>query len=456
MNRSLSVLAILLVVPNVATAQLSLAEALAEADVGAYANRMAVGEARAMAAGPVAALQGIIPSVRFEAGYMRTTDPIGVFGATLRQRSVTQAAFDPARLNYPDAIGDYTGGAIAEIPLVNVDAWLGRSAARAASGAADAQRDWTRLATRRDVVRAYYGAMLAEDRTATYLAALRAARAHLEQVQAMRRQGLVTKADELQASVRLGDVRAEISAAAADAENARRQLAMLLGRGSEPVQLAAALPSSATVREVIAADTLAVPGESVRPDVAAAELGAEAATTALRRSRSSLLPRINAIARYDWHSGSTLYGGEPSWSLGVMASWSPFSGGAQLASRREAAGRADAARAGAEAVRSQAGYDIESGRTALRTALTRMTIADWGAEQADEALRLVRRRYEGGLATITELLAADAAATGARLRTSAARFAAIEASAALRLATGRDPGSLVVLEQPSSSIGAPR
>jgi outer membrane protein len=237
-KRSLSVLAILLVVPVVATAQLSLAEALAEADAGAYANRMAAGEARAMAAGPVAALQGIIPSVRFEAGYMRTTDPIGVFGATLRQRSVTQAAFDPARLNYPDAIGDYTGGAIAEIPLLNIDAFLGRKAARSASEAAGAQRDWTRMATRRDVVRAYFGVVLANERSRTYQSAFLAARANLEQVQAMRAQGLVTKADELQASVRLGEVQADWSSAAADMEYAARQLGVLLGRDAEMVRVA--------------------------------------------------------------------------------------------------------------------------------------------------------------------------------------------------------------------------
>jgi hypothetical protein len=127
-----------------------------------------------------------------------------------------------------------------------------------------------------------------------------------------------------------------------------------------------------------------------------------------------------------------------------------------LASRQEAGGRADATQAGAEALQAQATLEQLTGRSALRTALVRLTIADRNLEQAAEALRLIRLRYEGGLATITELLAADAAATGARLGTSAARYAVIEASAALRLATGRDPGSLVVLEQQSSSIGAPR
>jgi outer membrane protein TolC len=456
-SRSVLLLALLVAsLPKGASAQLSLAEALAEADAGAFANRMAAGEARADAAGAVAALRGILPSVRFEAGYLRTTDPIGVFGATLRQRSVTPAAFDPARLNFPEAIGDYTGAAIAEIPLVNVDAWLGRGAARAAADASDAGSEWTRLRTRRDVVRAYYGAALAGERAQTYAAAHRAATSHLEQVRAMRAQGLVTKADELQASVRLGDVEANWIASMGEAEMARRQLATLLGRDDEGIPVAGPLPATAVLEELLAADTTALAASEGRRDVVAAELAAEAAAANLRRSRSNLLPRINALARYDWHSSSTLYGGEPSWSVGLMASWSPFSGGGQFAARQEAAGRAEAARAGADAVRAQANLDHRSARTVLRTALARLSIADRSVEQADEALRLVRRRYEGGLATITELLAADAAATGARLGASAARHAVIDASATLRLALGRDPGSLVVLEQTSSSTGAIR
>src|SRR5690242_13714037 len=109
-----------------AAAQLSLRDAFREADRAAYGNRIAAGTSAAAQAQALAPLKGILPSVRIEAGYLRTTDPIGVFGSSLRQRAVTEANFDPQRLNYPSPVGNYQGGLVLEQPLINADAWTGR------------------------------------------------------------------------------------------------------------------------------------------------------------------------------------------------------------------------------------------------------------------------------------------------------------------------------------------
>ena len=104
-----------------AGAQLTLAGALRQADHSAFGNRSAAGSAAEKAAQALVPLKGILPSVRVEAGYVRTTDPIGAFGSILRQRKITQADFDPNRLNYPVAIGNYQGGLVLEQPLFNAD-----------------------------------------------------------------------------------------------------------------------------------------------------------------------------------------------------------------------------------------------------------------------------------------------------------------------------------------------
>ncbi|HMV33437.1 MAG TPA: hypothetical protein PKA50_15065, partial [Gemmatimonadales bacterium] len=111
---------------------LTLGEALARADTAGYANRIAAGATQARAGDALAPYRGILPSVRLEAAYLRTTDPLNSFGFLLRQRAVTPAAFNPATLNDPAAIGNLMTGVVVEQPLFNADAWLGRSAARAA------------------------------------------------------------------------------------------------------------------------------------------------------------------------------------------------------------------------------------------------------------------------------------------------------------------------------------
>ena len=435
-----------------AEAQLSLGEALRQADRAAYGNRIATGEADAQAAQAMAPLKGILPSLRLETGYIRTTDPIGVFGSTLRQRTISQADFDPQRLNYPDPVGNYQAGIVVEQPLFNADAWSGRRAALRAAGASRAQEEWTRLSTRVDVVRAYYGAVLAAERATTLQSAARAAHAHVAQAEAMVRQGLVTKSDALLASVRAGDIDAQLAEADGAAATARRQLALLLGLedGDLPPGLAAPsrLPSSDRIRAVVAADTAAMT-PAPRADVRAASDGLAAARADALRARSAYLPRLNSFARYDWNSADQPYAGDHNWTVGIMASWSPFAGASTLSDVRATAGRAEAAQARAEAALATARLDAEQTRIALSVALTRLAIAERAAAQSVEAHRIVGRKYAGGLATVVELLDAQAVEIQSALGVSHARWAAIAAAADRRLALGRDPASLEALEDPA-------
>lgn len=432
-----------------APAQLTLSAALREADAGAYANRIAGATAAAQRAEALVPLRGVLPSVRVETGFLRTTDPVGAFGTMLRQRAVTPAAFDPARLNDPAPANDYTGALVLEAPVLNLDAWAGRRGAGAAADAGRAAAEWTRLGTRADVVRAYYGAVLAAERVTTLDAALRAARAHVAQVEAMQRQGLVTKSDRLLAGVRAGEVESQLVEARGGASTALRQLALVLGRdGDAPAVVPLSLPDDGRIRAVVAEDT-APRGPvtpAVRSDVRAAELSRDAARADVLRARATLLPRVNAVARYDWNSVARPYGGEKSWTVGVMASWPLFSGGSELGDVRAAGSRADAAQAGVDAAAARARLEREQARTALAVALTRLTLAEANVAQSAEARRLVERRYAGGLATITELLDAQAAETGSALARSAARYDAIAADAELRRTLGADPGALAVLD----------
>ncbi|HWJ21496.1 MAG TPA: TolC family protein [Gemmatimonadaceae bacterium] len=446
------------VTPRPAAAQRSLAEALRDAERGAYGNRMAAGASRAADAQSLAPLKGILPSVRFEAGYVRTTDPIGTFGATLRQRTITQADFAPDRLNYPSAVGNYQGGVVVEQPIFNADAWAGRQAATRAADASHAQEEWTRLSTRADVVRAWYGAALATERVTMLTSAARAAHAHVTQAEAMVRQGLVTKSDALLAAVRAGEIDAQLAEAVGGASIARRQLATLVGAPDAAADVTpaaqAALPEPDRIRAVVAGDTADAAPQQGRADVRAAVRGLSAARADAQRTRSVYLPRLNSFARYDWNSADRLYAGDKNWTVGVMASWSLFAGASDVAELRTAAGREESARAAADAARARARLDAEETRTTLAVALTRLTIAEQAVRQSAEAHRIVARKYEGGLAGVVELLDAQAAETQSALGLAQARYGAIAAAADRRRALGGDPGTLVVLDETAAPVAS--
>jgi outer membrane protein TolC len=441
-----------------AGAQLTLADALRQADRSAFGNRIASAETAQRAAQSIAPLKGILPTVRLEGGYVRTTDPIGVFGSTLRQRTVSQANFDPQRLNYPDALGNHQGAAVIEQPLVNADAWIARRSALHAADASRASEEWTRLSTRVDVIRAYYGAVLAGERVLTLRTASLAAKAHVAQAEALVRQGLVTKSDALLASVRAGEIETQLAESEGAESSARRGLAVLLGQsGDASVTLAttSTLPSGDLIRAVVAGDTAAVE-EGDRADVQAALRGLDAARADAKRARSLMLPRINSFARYDWYSADRPFAGDRNWTIGIMATWTPFTNPSDIADVRGAGARGNAARAQAEAAQANARLEVEQTRTALQVALARLTISERAVAQSAEAHRIVARKYEGGLAGVAELLDAQAAATQSALGSSQARWSAIAAAAERLRAVGRDPGSLEALDRPDSRPTSPR
>jgi outer membrane protein len=440
----------MLAAPASAHAQLRLVDALRQADSGAVSNRIATAQRAERAGQAVGALRGLLPAVRVESGVARTTDPIGAFGTLLRQRRISQPDFNAARLTDPAPVTNYMSGLVAEVPLLNADAWLGRRAATRAADAGASSAAFTRLAVRADVVRAFFGVQLADERIRTLETAMKAGTAHVRQAESMQRNGVVTPADALMASVKSGEIEADLAAARGDAANARRELSALVGASEDAaVNPVGSLPSAEATRAFAAADTDSSPVS--RLDVAAAALGADAARADASRARVSLLPRLNGVARWDWNDQHRSFGGDKSWTVGLMATWTPFTGAAEIADQRTTAAHASAATAAADGAAAQARVEIARTATNLEVSMQRLTIAERGAMQSADAHRIVTRRYEGGIASVVELLDAAAGESRSALMLAKARYDAIAAVAAHRLATGRDPGGLVALNTETTS-----
>lgn len=432
--------------PGTARAQaLTLADALRRAETRAYPNRVAEAGARAEGGRAAGTLRGVLPSVRLEGGYRRTTDPLGAFGDALRQRALTPASFDPARLNYPDAIGNVGSALVVEQPLFNADALMGRRAARRGAEAARASEAWTRSGSAVDVIRAYYGAVLAAERAAALDSAARAAHAHQRQAESQHRNGLAARSDALLAAVRASDADTRLVAARGATRLARLQLALAMGAADDTAfTLPARLPAAAAL--AVVADEPASGPPADRADVRAARLALAAAEADRGRATGLLLPRVNAFGRLDWNTEASPFGGRQAWTAGVMLSWSPFSGGAELAAGREAAARRDGAAAQAEAAEARGRVEQAEQAIAVEVARVRLNASTQALDQSAEAHRIVTRRYEGGLATVVELFDAAAEETAIRLADADARYQLILALAQRRRAAGLDPATLTRLD----------
>jgi outer membrane protein TolC len=309
-------------------------------------------------------------------------------------------------------------------------------AADHASAAANANAKWNYDDTRVAVIKAYFGAILAQEKVKTLEAALKAGQAHVDQAEKMLKAGLVTRSDVLLASVKSGEVESQLIRARGEALIAKRQLAVVIGTPDDSLPaLPPQLPGYASVHQLLQAE---IATRNERSDVVAAEQQVRASDYDVRRTISLYAPRVNGFARYDWNSPNTVFDGDHNWTVGIMASWTPFAGASEWAERRAASARQTAARAGRDGARAQAALELAAAENDVRVAIAELEVAERSAAQAAEAHRIVARKYEGGLGSVTELLDAAAIETQSKLGAAAARFQGIVAQAERIHASGGD------------------
>jgi outer membrane protein len=212
------------------------------------------------------------------------------------------------------------------------------------------------------------------------------------------------------------------------------------------------LPSAERIRTIVDGDTAAM--EAQREDVRVAQLRSAGARADALRARATYLPRVNSFVRYDWNAPNIPYSGERNWTVGIVASWNPFGSATELSDMRATAGHASAAQAQADAAEAQASLEVAQSRTVLSVALVRLGIAEQSVAQSTEAHRIVSRKYEGGLASIVDLLDAQAVETSSALALSEARYHVIVAAAERQRALGRDPATLTALDNAIAPVAA--
>lgn len=388
---------------------ITLEEAIAEARDGSAVAEAARARAEAARQGSRAASSFLFPTIGVEAGMVRSDDPVAAFGGRLRQGRFTQADFDPAVLNHPDPLTDWSGAVGAQWAPVDFSADAGMRAARAEADAAGLGAEWAVRAAAFQAEVRYLEAVGAQRRLDAAAAALEAAQAN-EQVTTRRRdQGMLTDADLLQARAALEGARARSIDAQRGVTDARARLAVAMGWSPEVVPV----PTDTTFAEPDAGR-----GElDARPDLMASEAGVRASEARLSQVRRARLPRVEGFARLETHSDKAFSGAEHDWTVGVQLRIPVFTGFKITAQERAAASMRDAARTEHEQRRREAAAELGEARRGVEAARQGHAAAQAAANAATEAARLMRRRFEEGMTTTSELLGAEARA--ANLRTQA-------------------------------------
>ena len=151
---------------------------------------------------------GFLPKVTLSETWSRTDNPLMVLGTKLNQEIVTPADFNPAVMNNPDAISNYNTRLAVMQPVFNGGKeYLGRKQAKLAREASVQDRDRTRQETVFNVVKAYYGLLLAKEYDKVALQSLETSEANVKLAEARYKAGAVLQSDLLRAKVQLAEVK---------------------------------------------------------------------------------------------------------------------------------------------------------------------------------------------------------------------------------------------------------
>jgi outer membrane protein TolC len=159
------------------------------------------------------------------------------------------------------------------------------------------------------------------------------------------------------------------------------------------------------------------------------------AHAARRAARASLLPHLGVQAGVE-ANGSAFDDRATSWIAGVQVRWNLFAGGGDAAATRAAAFAATRAAAERERVETAVRLDVRSAVAQFQSAAAREQASRQGITQARESQRIIRDRYEAGLAPASELLRAAGLLRQAEADRIAATVDLHVAIAALEYASG--------------------
>jgi outer membrane protein TolC len=385
-----------------------------------------VGEARS----------GFFPRLALSESWQRSNQPVFAFSSLLAARQFGAANFAIDALNDPDPISFFHGA-------VGVDQLIfDGGSQRAATDAASLRRDIAGLVTGEAAAALALATTQMFGRVVAAQAARRAAEAgvdtareDLARAERRRDSGMVTDADVLDLAVHVADLRQRALQAGGDAAVARAELNRLMGAPIDrDYQLVE--PSEAGGGAELPLDALLAEAEAARPEIRRAAAAQQLADAGRRQARAALIPHVAAQAGFDV-SGTRINDRASSWMVGGEVRWSLSLGGAERARIEGAAAAANRAAAEADEARATVQVEVVSALRRLEAARARETVGRAAVDQSRESQRIIRDRFEAGLAGTNDLLRASAAVLDADAQRTSALVDTINGEAMLRRALGR-------------------
>jgi outer membrane protein len=378
---------------------------------------------------------GRLPLLQATETFTRSNNPVFVFGTLLEQARFGPTNFDVDSLNHPSSLSNFRSALTFRLPVFDQRQSQTRIS-RARIGQEQAVEQ-TELAVQQlsfEVIRSYYGVLLAQARLGVNDEAVKTAEADVRRARDMFDSGLVVQSDLLAAEVQLAEFRQHKIQATGDLAIAMAAMNTAIGLPLEtPQRLAGQLVDRTFTVESV--EELSQQALQNRPDYKRAVLSARANAVQLHGTKGEWLPRVDAFVTTG-ASSRYVVGGSSDYAAGATVTFNVFDAGrkARIAEARAAESVASAEQ---DQLASQIRFEVVRAYQQYISARERLAVVAQVTIQATETLRIVQDRYHAGLTTITELLRAETALERARSDVLEARYDQYVGFASVLLAAGR-------------------
>lgn len=358
---------------------------------------------------------GYLPKVYLEETAAVSNSPTRTFMMKLDEGRFSQSDFEIGNLNDPGRSSDFRTALTLEQPILDFRIGHALDMARAE----DASRSFALERRRQDVAFLVYGAYLEVQKAKASLAvadqAVRDAREHQRLAQVRTAAGVGLKSDELRTRTFLSEMEQQQITAGNNVLLGKLRLAQAVGmEAGETIDTTENLdaPVLKYTRQELVQEALAT-----RPDLKELEQGTEKAAAAVAMARSAYLPTVNGSATYQLNDHDVPFGRDnDSWVLAANLRWDLFDGMRRYNEVGRALLQQSATAEYLESYRKEVALQVQEAYLRREETGKRLEVARHTVLDAEEAVRLVSRRYENALATSVELLDAQTALNRTRVQ----------------------------------------
>lgn len=343
-----------------------------------------------------------LPNISVAHTGFATTNPLMAFGSKLNQGILTPADFNPDVLNNPSQTQNFATVFEVQQPLVNMDAFYQRKAARSKMDAMALQTERVKNYLNFEVENAYMQLQLAFKAVSVLEKALVAANDNLKLANNSFNQGYLQRSDVLLIEIRANEVKNQLQTARSNVKNASNYLSFLMNDSTDVILK----PSDSLVLNGFTQESiLLIPKE--RADIKAMQLATEARESMYKSDKMTFIPTLNAFGSYQLYDDQIFQFGAKGYLFGAELKWNILEGTRRFGKVQKTRATFEKSKLEYEQYVSKSQLELDKTKRLLVDAQSKLKLTELAVEQSEEALRIRTNRFQEGLEKTTDLLVAE-------------------------------------------------